>query len=147
MPAAKTFFTEAQQAEIVKAIKSAEMQTSGELRVHLEEKCKGDSFNRALQIFKNLKMHTTAERNGVLFYLAIRDKKFAIIADEGIHKKVTDDFWDDIRKGMEAEFSKGRFMEGLIQGIEQSAEQLKRHFPFIKNDQNELPNEISFTNE
>lgn len=147
MPAARSFFTEAQQAEIVKAIKSAEVQTSGELRVHLEDKCKGDSYKRALQIFKNLKMHTTAERNGVLFYLATSDKKFAIIADEGIDKKVAVDFWNDIRKGMEAEFSKGRFMEGLIQGIEQSAEQLKRHFPFNKSDQNELPNEISFNNE
>ncbi len=147
MPAAKTFFTKAQQAEIVKTIRNAELQTSGELRVHLENHCKGDPYARGLQIFAKLKMHTTSERNGVLFYLAVADRKFAIIADTGIHAKVEDDFWDYVRKGMEVEFSKGRFLEGLVQGLEQSAEQLRKYFPFNRNDKNELPNEISFNNE
>lgn len=147
MPNAKHFFTEAQQAEIIKSIRNAELQTSGELRVHIEEKCKVDAYSRGLEVFAKLKMHSTAERNGVLFYLAVDDKKFAIIADKGIHNKVPENFWDTIRQGMESEFSKGRFMEGLIQGIEQAAEKLKLFFPFNKNDQNELPNTISFKDE
>ncbi|MFN3940212.1 MAG: TPM domain-containing protein [Chitinophagales bacterium] len=147
MPSARKFFSEAQQNEIVKAIRIAETYTSGELRIHLEAHCKGDVYNRALFVFRKLKMDATAERNGVLFYLAVADKQFAIVADEGINKKVHAHFWDHIKEGMQTEFSQGRFMEGLIQGIEQTAEQLKVHFPFSKNDSNELPNEISFTNE
>lgn len=147
MPSAKKFFSEAQQNEIIKAIRQAEKQTSGEMRIHLEEHCKGNAYARALYIFSKLKMNATAERNGVLFYLAVSDKQFAIVADEGINKKVPDNFWDEIKDGMQAEFSKGRFMEGLIQSIEQAAVQLKMHFPFSKNDSNELPNEISFTHE
>ena len=104
--AAKDFFTDIQQKSIVLAIENAELNTSGEIRVHLESKCKGEPKTRAIEVFERLKMHETALRNGVLFYLATDDRKFAIIGDEGINNLVGDLFWDDIRNLMLLEFKK-----------------------------------------
>lgn len=144
MPSAKNFFTEAEQQEIIRAIKQAEGFTSGEIRVHLEEKSSGDVLGRASKIFQQLKMHETGERNGVLIYLAIKEKQFAVIGDEGINKKVPDDFWNRIKDGMETEFSQGRFLQGILQAVEQSGEQLKHFFPVSAADKNELSDELSF---
>ncbi len=147
MPGAKHFFSQQQQQEILTAIQKAESFNSGEIRLHLEDHCKGDPFQRGLALFAKLKMHTTAEKNGVLFYLAVTDRKFAIIADEGINNKVPKGFWDDIKDKMREQFVNAAFLEGLITGITSAGQQLGVHFRRQKNDKNELSDEISFGNE
>ena len=142
----KNIFDDKTKAELVKVIKSAELNTSGEIRLHVENKCKIDVLDQAAFIFKKLKMHKTELRNGVLVYLAITDKKFAIIGDAGINAKVTDNFWDDIKNQMSDCFKEGDFVKGLSIGIEMTGEQLKKHFPYQKDDVNELPDEISIGN-
>jgi uncharacterized membrane protein len=144
MMKASSFFTKEQQAQILAAIKAAEEASSGEIRVHIETSFKGDVLDRAAWVFKKLGMYKTAQRNGVLFYLAVKDRKFAIIGDSGIHAKVTDDFWDSVKELMLKDFKKGKFTEGLSEGIIMAGEQLKKHFPHQKDDVNELPDEISF---
>ena len=140
----KTFFTDTHQKSIQLAIENAELHTSGEIRVHLESKCKGDTLNVAKRVFEKLNMHKTELRNGVLFYLAIEDKKFAIIGDKGINDVVAIDFWDSVRNVMLEEFKRDQFTVGLCQGIEIAGDKLRDHFPYQKNDTNELTNDISF---
>jgi uncharacterized membrane protein len=137
-------FTKEQQQQIVEAIKQAEHNTSGEIRVHIEEKCKIDVLDRAANMFANLKMHKTELRNGVLFYLSIEDRKFAILGDAGINAKVPADFWDSVRNAVLEQFKAGNQTEGLVQGILMAGEKLKAHFPYQKDDVNELSDEISF---
>jgi uncharacterized membrane protein len=141
---ASTFFTKEQQAKIVAAVKEAEENTSGEIRVHIETSCKGEVLDRAAWIFGKLGMHKTAQRNGVLFYLAVEDRKFAVIGDAGINAKVPEGFWDSIKEHLAKEFKSGRFTEGLSTGIIEAGKHLKRHFPHQKDDVNELSDEISF---
>lgn len=141
---AETFFSETQKASIREAIIKAEQKTSGELRVHIEEKCSENAIARAEEVFGKLKMHATKERNGVLFYLAIDSRVFAIYGDKGIHEKVTAQFWDAASAVMEQYFKKGEFTEGLVAGINMAGEQLALHFPFKDSDKNELTNDISF---
>jgi uncharacterized membrane protein len=141
---ASTFFTREQQAQIRDAIKEAEGQTSGEIRVHIETRLTGNVLDRAAWIFKKIGMHTTENRNGVLFYLALMNKEFAIIGDAGINAKVPENFWDKTKKVLQKHFSDGKFTEGLIEGILMAGNQLKEHFPHLKGDVNELPDEISF---
>jgi len=140
----KYFFTDIQQRSIRKAIESAELNTSGEIRVHLESKCKIEPKERAIEVFEKLKMNETALRNGVLFYLAVDDKKFAIIGDKGINEQVGDQFWDEVKELMLLEFKREQFSVGLCQGIEMTGFKLKTHFPHQKDDVNELTNDISF---
>lgn len=147
MSAAKLFFTEEQKLQIVDAIGKAEKATSGEIRLHLEETCGADVILRATQVFTKLKMHKTALKNGVLIYLAVKDKKFAIIGDEGINTKVPDDFWDNIKHNMQNAFSQNNFLEGITDAIHQSGEQLKHFFPYHSDDVNEVSDEISFNND
>jgi uncharacterized membrane protein len=141
---ASKFFTKEQQALILAAVKEAENQTSGEIRVHIETRCDEDVLDRAAWVFKKLAMHKTAERNGVLFYLAVKDKKFAVIGDAGINSKVPAGFWDDVKELLVKRFREGQFTEGLSEGITLAGEHLKKHFPHRKDDVNELPDEISF---
>jgi uncharacterized membrane protein len=143
---AKDLFNEAQQKAIVDAIKAAELNTSGEVQVHIENTCKQDVMNRATEVFKLLKMHRTKLRNGVLFYLAVQDKKFAILGDAGINAVVPPDFWESIKAYLQAEFRQGHYTEGLCEGIKRAGEQLKSHFPYQSDDVNELPDDISFSN-
>ena len=140
----KDFLSEADKKMIVDVIKEAELNTSGEIRVHIESHCKGNVLDRAAYIFKKLKMHKTAQRNGVLFYLAYKDRKFAILGDAGINSKVPDDFWDKIKENMTEKFKEGKFAEGLSEGIKESGLKLKTHFPYQSDDVNELSDEISF---
>jgi len=140
----KEFLGKENEQLVIKAIEKAEHQTSGEIRVHIESKCKGEVLDRAAWLFKKLKMHETAERNGVLIYLSIIDHKFAIIGDRGINKVVPKGFWDENKVMMIDHFSKGEFAIGLITGIEKAGEQLKQYFPYQENDVNELPDEISY---
>lgn len=139
-----TFFTAEQKEAIGKAIQEAELNTSGEIRVHIENKCKKDVLDRAAIVFSSLKMQNTKLRNGVLFYLSIADKKFAIIGDGGINALVSDDFWDKIKETLLLHFKEGDFSEGLSVGIKMAGEQLKSQFPHQEDDINELDNEISF---
>ena len=141
---ASSFFTKEQQAQILASVKEAEKETSGEIRVHIETSFTGDVLDRAAWVFKKLGMHKTAERNGVLFYLAVSDRKFAIIGDAGINAKVPAGFWDEISELLKKNFKEGKFTEGLSEGILLAGEQLKTHFPHRLDDVNELPDEISF---
>ncbi|RLD59314.1 MAG: TPM domain-containing protein [Bacteroidetes bacterium] len=138
------FFTKEQKIEIVNAIKQAELNTSGEIRVHIEKSCKGDVLDRAAFIFDKLNMQKTEQRNGVIFYLAIQNKKFAILGDAGINEKVPADFWENIKTTMLGLFKEQKFSEGLVKGITMAGEQLKTHFPYQSDDVNELPDDISF---
>ena len=139
-----TFFTHEQKERISLAIRDAELNTTGEIRVHLERKCKGDVLDRAAYLFEKLNMHKTALRNGVLFYLVVDDHKFAILGDAGINAVTQEDFWEEIRNKVLEEFSEGRFAVGLETGIRMAGEKLKEHFPYREGDVNELPDEISF---
>lgn len=141
---ASAFFTREQQDAIVRAIEEAEHTTSGEIRVHVETSCKGDVLDEAAWLFRKLGMHRTADRNGVLIYLALKERKFAIIGDSGINSVVPLDFWDNIRDFMKQRFSEGQFVEGLTQGIVMAGEKLKEHFPHHKDDINEIADTISF---
>jgi uncharacterized membrane protein len=141
---ASSFFTKEQKAHILDAIKEAEKETSGEIRVHIETRLSGDVLDRASWIFQRIGMQRTEERNGVLFYLALKNRKFAVIGDSGINAKVSEGFWDKIKKIMEADFSEKRFAEGLSRGILMAGNQLKEHFPHLDTDVNELSDEISF---
>ena len=141
---AKSFFTESQKAIIQKAIVAAELNTSGEIRVHIDNLCKEEVLDKAANIFHELKMDATVLKNGVLFYLAVKDQKFAIIGDKGINEKVPADFWDQIKDTMLINFKEQKFTEGLSLGIELAGEKLKLYFPISHNDTNELTNEVSF---
>ncbi|GAB1473045.1 TPM domain-containing protein [Bacteroidota bacterium] len=142
--AAKGFLTKEEQEQIVKAIESAELNTSGEVRVHLESICKGDPVERAVYIFDKLKMHKTKERNGVLIYIAFDSRKFAIIGDSGINAKVPDGFWDEEKEILLAALKEGRAAEGLVSVIDIAGKSLKEFFPYQKDDTNEQSNDISF---
>jgi uncharacterized membrane protein len=143
---AKNFFTQDQKLAITKAITQSELQTSGEIRLHIDSNCEVNVLDSATLIFRKLKMHKTELRNGVLFYLAVTDKKFAILGDKGINEKVPENFWDNIKELMLDYFKKQQFTEGLCKGIEMAGEKLKTHFPLQSNDNNELTNEISIGN-
>ena len=123
---------------------NAELDTSGEIRVHIDSKCKGDVMERALKVFGKLKIHETELRNGVLFYLAVKNRKFAVIGDEGINEVVPADFWEDIKADMLDAFREEKFTDGLIDGITKTGIYLKKHFPYQTDDVNELSDEISF---
>ena len=141
---ARNFFTSEQQKSIQQFIANAELNTSGEIRVHIDDKCKDDVLDAAANMFHQMKMDTTELRNGVLFYLAVSDHKFAILGDKGINEKVPTDFWDHIKEVMLAHFKKQEFTEGLCKGIEMAGEKLKTNFPLQSNDTNELANDVSF---
>lgn len=141
---AYNFFTADEKRKIAEAIRIAELNTSGEIRLHVEGNCKADVLDCAAYWFKNLKMYKTALRNGVLFYLSINDHKFAILGDVGINSKVPDDFWEKIKEHMGSKFKEGLFSDGLAEGIRMAGEQLKVHFPYQSADLKELPDDISF---
>lgn len=141
----KNFFSDKEQEEIITAIQEAELFTSGEIRVHLENTCPGNPEVQAKKVFNKLNMSQTEQRNGVLFYLAVKSRKFAVIGDEGIHQVVGKDFWEDTRNAMLEQFYSNKFKDGLIKGIELAGEKLRKHFPYQKDDVNELSDEISFT--
>lgn len=123
---------------------ASEKNTSGEIRVHLENHCHGDVLDRAALLFETLKMHKTDKRNGVLFYLAVEDRKFAILGDAGINAVTPDNFWDKIKEKMLISFSEGKFSEGLCTGIQMAGEALQEHFPYQKTDVNELTDDLSY---
>lgn len=137
------FLTLEEQDKVVDAIKQAELNTSGEIRVHFENTLEKTCMDRAQEVFLNLNMQDTNNRNGVLFYVAVHDKGFAILGDSGIDKVVPDDFWESVKDSVVLNFSKGKRMEGLVKGILEAGEKLKEYFPYHMDDSNELSNEIS----
>jgi len=138
------FLSKQELDDIKQAILNAELDTSGEIRVHLEKVCAGDVMDRAAHTFEKLGMHKTALRNGVLFYLALKNRKFAVIGDAGVNAVVPESFWESLNAEMINFFRENRFAEGLIYGIHHTGEYLKKSFPYKKDDINELPDDISF---
>ncbi|WP_158847273.1 TPM domain-containing protein [Algibacter sp. L1A34] len=139
----ETFLTSKEEQDIVEAIRLAELNTSGEIRIHIENTSNGDATNRALEVFHYLKMDNTKLQNGVLIYVAINDKAFVIYGDEGINKVVPKNFWDSTKDVMQSHFKLGKFKEGIIEGIQKAGEQLESFFSWEHDDTNELSNEIS----
>ena len=143
MSKVEDFLTQEEEREIVEAIRVAEKNTSGEIRVHIEKTTSIDAFDRAMEVFHSLKMDETKERNGVLIYVSVADKTFVIYGDQGINDKVADTFWDSTRDVMVSQFQNGNFKQGLIDGIHNAGEELKTFFPCQDDDVDELSNEIS----
>jgi uncharacterized membrane protein len=138
-------FTSAEEGAIKFAVAEAEMLTSGEIRVFIDVSCKSaDPVKRAAVIFQKLKMHKTKQRNGVLIYLSVSDRKFAIVGDKGIHEKVGDDFWNETKKLMLDSFKNNQLSAGLVAGIKKAGESLSYHFPRQGDDRNEIDNGIVF---
>lgn len=137
-------FTKAEEQRIIDAIKAAEENTSGEIRIHIERKCKKDVYAEAVEVFERLGMTKTELRNGVLILVALDDHKFAIIGDKGINEKVPQNFWEETKDLMLAHFKEGRIADGIIEGITDAGEQLKQYFPYQSNDENELDDDISY---
>jgi uncharacterized membrane protein len=142
---AREFFSEEEKIAIRDAIVAAETHTSGEIRVHVENHCKGDEVKHAEKVFARLKMNKTAERNGVLFFLAVLDRTFVIYGDAGINAKVPSNFWDSVRDHMLPFFKEKKFTQGLCEGIRLAGDKLQEHFPHQKDDKDELPNDVSFS--
>lgn len=137
-------FTKEQEDRIVEAIKAAELGTSAEVKIHIDKHCKKDPKDEAVKWFFTLEMEKTAARNGVLIYLAYKDRKAAIIGDSGINTLVDDDFWDCTYAIMKEEFVKGDICEGLCKAVANISVKLKEYFPYSDDDINELSDEISY---
>ena len=143
MSKVEDFLTKNEEAEVVEAIRLAEKNTSGEIRVHLEKETSIAPIERAVEVFHELGMDTTQLRNGVIIYVAVKSKKFAIYGDKGINDKVDVDFWDCTKDIMVNHFKTGNNVQALVEGIHNAGEQLKKYFPFEDDDTDELSNEIS----
>ncbi len=141
----KEYFTADQQKQIVDAIKAAEKNTSGEVRIFVESKCKYvNAVDRAQEIFFNLKMEETRDRNAVLLYLAMDDHQIAIFADEGIYKRLGDSYWKAEVKKIISSFRKDDHTSGICAIINDIGLALQDQFPYESTDKNELPDEIIF---
>ncbi|MFO7371255.1 MAG: TPM domain-containing protein [Bacteroidales bacterium] len=141
---ATEFFSPEGRQLIEQAIANAELDTSGEIRVHVEVEFTGNILDRAASVFARLGMHRTNQRNGVLIFFAIKNRSFAIIGDTGVNRVVPEHFWDETKTVMESHFRNSEFALGLAVGVKMVGDQLKKQFPYLRNDTNELVNEISF---
>lgn len=139
----KLFNTE-EEERLTHAINVAENRTSGEIRLCVEKKCAGDVIEQATKRFNQLDMHKTALKNGILFFLALDDHKFAIIGDAGIDQKVPENFWQETKDLMINYFKKDLYVDGLVAGIDRAGKQLKTFFPRSDDDINELPDDIAY---
>jgi uncharacterized membrane protein len=144
MPTARKFFNPQEQQLLINAIAEAELKTSGEIRVHIENFSLGSELKSAAKIFRKLKMHETAERNGVLIYIAALSRKVAVIGDEGIHQKLGQEFWEQLVASLIAQFKADRKAEALAACIVECGNQLGKFFPRSADDKNELSNTISY---
>ena len=130
--------------QVVQAIQLAETQTSGEIMLHIENRCNGPLLDRAAQVFAELELHQTDLRNGILMYVAVKDHQFAVLGDKGIHQHVDLCCWDDISEHVLGKFQRGKYVQGLTEAIQMAGERLQRHFPIQEDDVNELCDDISF---
>ncbi|MCD6544559.1 MAG: TPM domain-containing protein [Flavobacteriaceae bacterium] len=137
------FLTQEEEQKVIEAIRVAEKETSGEIRVHIENDSTKFCLDHAKEIFHLLHMDETAEKNGVLFYVAVHTHQFAIIGDAGIDDKVPDNFWNDVKDVVTGQFSEGNRADGLVLGILEAGQKLKQYFPFHDEDKNELSDDIS----
>jgi uncharacterized membrane protein len=143
MSKVEDFLTAQQEQVIINAIKTAEKNTSGEIRVHLEKNTVKPPMERALEVFHFLKMDKTQLRNGVLFYIAVESKKFAILGDEGINNKVPENFWESEKELMLSYFKQGNYAKGMELAILEVGSKLQEFFPYQSSGTNELSDEIS----
>lgn len=143
MPHIEDFLTSEEETEIIEAIRIAERNTSGEIRVHIEQNYNGDIYNHALEVFHFLKMDNTLQRNGVLIYVAVDNKSFVVYGDKGINEKVGENFWNSTRDKIQQHFKNGNFKQGLIDGVSEAGQELSKYFPWEYGDRNELDNTIS----
>ena len=137
------FLTKAEEQEVIAAIKTAETNTSGEIRVHIEASSDKPHYERALEVFQLLEMNKTKDANGVLIYVAVKDHQFVICGDKGIHDVVLENFWDATKNVIQNHFKLGNFKQGIVDGILKAGAELQSHFPWQTDDENELSNEIS----
>ena len=145
MSTVSNFLTESEKNRIIDVIRNAEANTTGEIRLHMENKCSGDAMKRAISVFHELKMDRTKFRNGILIYIAIKDKKFAILGDEAINQKIESSYWTELSQQLQKRFSEQSFADGLAEVIQKTGQTLSQHFPNLENYlKNELPDDISF---
>ncbi len=138
------FLSKEEILQVEASIASAELLTSGEIRVHIDKKCRENVLDSAAHRFAVLKMHRTKLRNGVLIYIAYEDRKFAVIGDVGINTKVPENFWNDVCQMLQDNFRNGKFCSGICNAVMLCGEKLKEYFPVQENDENELSNEVTF---
>ncbi len=141
---AADYFSAPQQLLIKNAVKQAEQLTSGEIRVCIDSKITGNAYQRAVEVFHQLNMHKTKLRNGILIYIAIENRQFAVIGDSGIHQHVHQQFWDDLKNEMITFFGNNDYTGGLLHAINKTGRALAQYFPFHHTDSNELPDDIIF---
>ena len=144
----KPYFNHEEQQHIVSTIREAELHTSGEIRLFIESRCKtGDALQRATELFSKLHMQQTKQRNAVILYIAMKDKKLAVFGDEGIHNLVGDTYWNETVHSLTQNFSTEKYKEGIINAVKDIGEKLRIHFPYLPTtDKNELPDDIVFGN-
>jgi uncharacterized membrane protein len=138
----RPFLSPADLHEVARAVGEAEGRTSGEIRVHLDARCPGDPLARAVELFERLGLTRTALRSGVLLYVAVEDRKLAVIGDAGVHQRVGPEYWDRLRAALVAHFREGRPRDGLVAAVREVGETLARHFPRAPDDRNELSDEV-----
>lgn len=143
MSKVETFLSADEEKEIISAIRTAETNTSGEIRVHIEASSDKEHYERALEVFHLLKMDNTKDANAVLIYVAVNDHKFVIYGDKGINEVVPENFWDTTKDIIQNHFKKGDFKQGIVDGILKAGIELQSHFPWQTDDVDELSNEIS----
>nr|WP_315032823.1 TPM domain-containing protein [uncultured Chryseobacterium sp.] len=139
------FLTNQQIASLVEAIQSAEDHSTGEIRVHIDSNTEDQHAKTAFEVFKELRMDKTTDRNGVLFYINFEKKYLTIIGDVGIHERVYQSYWDHLHDYMTAEFAKGNYYKALKSAILETGLELKKYFPVEGENPNQLPNEITFS--
>ena len=142
----KNFFTAEEQQLIIEAIQNAERMTSGEVRVFVESKCSYmDAIDRAAELFFQLEMQKTDDRNAVIVYVAMKDRQLAVFGDEGIHKKVGNEYWNNAVHKMISNFNRENYAAGISEVVKDIGEALTKNFPFNNDtDKNELPDDIVF---
>jgi len=142
----KNFFTAEEQQLIIEAIQNAERMTSGEVRVFVESKCSYmDAIDRAAELFFQLEMQKTDDRNAVMVYVAMKDRQLAVFGDEGIHNKVGNEYWSAEVKKMISNFNRENYAAGIAEVVKDIGTALTKNFPFNNDtDKNELPDDIVF---
>ena len=143
MSKVEAFLTPAEEKEIISAIRTAETNTSGEIRIHIEASSEKKHYDRALEVFHLLKMDNTKDANAVLIYVAVKDHKFVIYGDKGINEVVPENFWNTTKDIIQHQFKSGNFKQGIVDGILKAGIELQAHFPWQTDDKDELSNDIS----
>lgn len=141
---APDYFSASDRERIKNAVSMAESVTSGEIRVFIDDYCKGDVMEKAAYVFSRLGMNRTLDRNAVLIYIAMSDHQFAVIGDKGIHEKVGDEFWKGIFSHSASRFKLGEFTEAIVDAVQVVGERLKDYFPLKEGDRNELDDDMVF---